>query len=349
MKGLGLLLIIFEHCTPIGFEYKRWTMSFLMPMFFLLGGYLYRPNSNIWQDIKKSGKRLILPYITGVAIMALIHMFIWHDITWLDGVKWLFSAAGVGTYCCRWLPNWSSIGAFWFFMALFWCRIIFNAVYVKAEKWKYPILSLLAIGGYLLLRYVIRLPLGISEGLSMMVFYLIGHLFRKAQEWYAQMAHPKQHLWGVIGTCALLVVVVLWGWTLKNSEMVCSAGYYKHHLINIICACGITYIYYWFCKGIAEHTSFTARLFTFAGYGSLFLLWIHKLSVHYLFVWPSMFNIQLPADSTTGIVIFLITQWIVCLLLLLIVEQSKVLSDFFGIYHPHLTTEPSIPLHTSKK
>lgn len=50
MKGLGVLLIIYEHCVPIGFEYKRITMSFLMPMFFIVGGYLFHPSSDLWGE-----------------------------------------------------------------------------------------------------------------------------------------------------------------------------------------------------------------------------------------------------------------------------------------------------------
>lgn len=342
MKGLGVLLIVFEHCTPIGFEYKRITMSFLMPMFFIVGGYLFHPAQNIWKELKKSAKRLVLPYIAGVIIMVLIHTYVWHDMHLSDGLYLLLSAAGVEHYSCLYMPDWKCVGAFWFFMAMFWCRIIFSGIYKLAAKWKYLVLTIVAIGGYLLLRYIIRLPLGISEGLSMMIFYMAGHLFRKAQERYEQFNDNTRHYIDITMTVTVLLLFCLWSWTIKNSWMVCSAGHYEHHLLNILGACGMTYMYYWLCKGIAQYAPLMTRIFSFAGCGSLFLLWIHKLSLHYIFVWPSILNISLQQDSSLHIAIFLCAQWIVCLGFLLIVSQSTILSDFFGIYNNHNTPHNSI-------
>ena len=334
MKGLGILLIIYEHCYAIDIEFKRWTMSFVMPMFFLVSGYLYHPEENRWKHLQKETARLVLPYIAGVTILAFVHFFVRHDLTWMGWVKWLVSAAGTNDYFCHYLPHWnSSVGAFWFFMALFWCRVIFNAVYTFAGKWKYIVLTLLATLGYLSLRFLIRLPLCISEGLSVMVFFLVGHLFRNAQTRYNQSTETTRHHYDLFGTIVLLLLFVLWCWTLKNSEMVCGMGYYKHHLLNILAACGMTYIYYWFCRGIAINLPATARLLTFAGHGSLFLLWIHKLSLHTVFFGLSVFGIPLP-PMPLYIAFFLISQWVLCLACQLIVSQSDILSHFFGIYRP---------------
>lgn len=332
MKGLGVLLIIYEHCVPIGFEYKRITMSFLMPMFFIVGGYLFHPSADLWGGIVKSAKRLVLPYIAGVILMVFIHSYIWHDMSLKDGLNLLFSAAGVEHYSCYLMPNWRSVGAFWFFMAMFWCKVIFAVIYNYAKKWKYIVLTILAICGYLLLRFIIRLPLGISEGLSMMMFYLMGHLFKKAQTHYKSFTNSVQHYIDVVGTVIMILLFFLWIWTIKNSEVVCSAGYYKHHLLNISAACAVTYIYYWLCKGLKQYVSSLAHVFSFAGRGSLFLLWIHKLSLHYIFIWPSILNINMLPDSFLHITIFLVAQWVVCLGFLIIVSQSAVLSNFFGIY-----------------
>lgn len=335
MKGLGVLIIFYEHCAPIDYQYKRWSMSFLMPMFFLVAGYLYHPNTSISKDILKSAKRLVLPYILGVLAISLIHIFVHHDISWQRAIMWFVSAAGVDNYFCKYLSHWDSVGAFWFFMALFWCRVIFNAVYVNAKKYKYPILLLLSISGYLLLRYVIRLPFGISEGLFMMSFYLLGHLFKKAQCHYSLLSEKNRRYCDIISNVALFVSLYMWAWAITHSDICFSAGYCGHHLINIIAACGATYMFYWLCKGIAEHLPSLSRLLCFAGYGSLFLLWVHKVTLHYIFIWPFMFHISLNAHSHISIIVFLVVQWVVCLSLLLIASESKVLSELFGIYQPN--------------
>ena len=53
---------------------------------------------------------------------------------------------------------------------------------------------------------IIRLPLGISEGLSMMMFYLMGHLFKKAQTHYKSFTNSVQHYIDVVGTVIMILL-----------------------------------------------------------------------------------------------------------------------------------------------
>lgn len=327
MKGLGMLLVIYDHCSIIDIEHKRMFMSFLMPMFFMVGGYLYKPNFNLWQDIKKSGKRLIFPYLVGVAIM----LFFNHQLN-LYGLYSLIGAAGLKHYWCKYLCDWPSVGAFWFFMAMFWCRVIFNLIFTRTERYKYPLLVLTCIVGYLLLRYVIRLPLGISEGLSMMMFYLIGHLFSVYSKNKATWTLRNQKICKIVFIFVLCIGLILWIWSIKNSEVYSSGGIYEHHLINILGACCATYIYYWICKLIGTYLNYTTKLLVFAGYGSLFILWIHKISRHCIFTGPTILGFAPETITNTYIAINLLAQYAFCLLSLLLVKQSKHLSSFFGIY-----------------
>lgn len=333
MKGLGILLVIMDHCEPVPIEIRHITMSFLMPMFFMIGGYLYKPNTDLKADISKAARRLLLPYLAGVIIICLQAVVSAH-YSYGRAFEMLIGGAGVTDYSCRWWNHWECVGAFWFFPAMFWCRMVFNIVFTRCGRWKYPVLVFAAICGYLLLRFVIRFPFGISEGLSAMLFYLLGHFFRLYRQYYAGQPEKTQR-WLHAGCAVLFVAAICCSyWGVRYSSVVMSAGYYGHHLINIIGTCGSTYVYYLFCKAVGQHLPHFSRLLCFAGYGSLFILWIHKLSLHFVFAWPFVWGCC-PENINAGwAAAYFGIQLIFCLCCLMVANQSCTLRNFFGIYQP---------------
>ncbi len=62
MKGLGMLAVILAH-SKVPMLAHDFLYSFHMPLFFVVGGYLYksRPVNVTW--IKHNLKRLITPYV----------------------------------------------------------------------------------------------------------------------------------------------------------------------------------------------------------------------------------------------------------------------------------------------
>ena len=201
-------------------------------------------------------------------------------------------------------------------------------------RWKYPVLVFTAICGYLLLRFVVRFPFGISEGLSAMLFYLLGHFFRLYRHYYAGQPEKTQR-WLHAGCAVLFVAAICCSyWGVRHSSVVMSAGYYGHHLINIIGTCGSTYVFYLFCKAAGQHLPHFSRLLCFAGYGSLFILWIHKLSLHFVFAWPFVWGCC-PENINAGwAAAYFGIQLIFCLCCLMVANQSYTLRNFFGIYQP---------------
>lgn len=332
MKGLGILLVIFDHCDPISFELRRVFMSFMMPMFFFVGGFLYKSNSDILADTVKAARRLLLPYAAGVLILGVFTVYLgvvdmWHPL------KMLVSGAGVEHFHCRYWADWVSVGAFWFFPAMFWCRVIFNFLFTRFSRFRYPVLITAVVAGYLLLRYVVRLPFGVSEGLSMMLFYLAGHAVRKIKELYPTIYPEWQRFVHIVAFVGVTAACFCWLWTIRYSTVVASAGFYQHSLLNIAGACGIICVYYYLCRSFVIYLPKVSRVLCFAGGGSLFLLWIHKLSLHFIFAYPFILHFQPIETSTAYVTVFLLLQYVFCLLCLMVASQSSTLRSFFGIYY----------------
>lgn len=330
MKGLGILLLFINHCYPMPWAVRRISMTFLMPMFFLIGGYLYKPESPT-VNIRKSAKRLLLPYLAGTVLV--IAVPVWDGvIAPLTGLKMIVSGAGVTQFACRYWSRWESVGAFWFFPAMFWTRVIFNLIYTRTGRFRYCVLPLVALAGYLMLRYVVRLPFGMSEGWSAMLFYLFGHGYRKMKEAMPAYGVSWQRalVWG--RRLFVLVSVPMWFWCLANSTIVFGEGYFANHWKDMWAACGMTCIFGMFCRAVAVYLPRMTRLLAFAGGGSLFMLWIHKVSLHYVFVWPAILGYMPEMLSGWWIAAFLGLQWVFCLASLMVASRSSQLKDFFSIY-----------------
>lgn len=81
-KGIGILLVIIEHTggLPAHSTVHHFIYSFHMPLFFILGGFLFKPSS-IGTHIRKDAKRLLIPYVFSVFLLTLwfVILGIRHD------------------------------------------------------------------------------------------------------------------------------------------------------------------------------------------------------------------------------------------------------------------------------
>ena len=60
MKGIGILSVVAGHIFT-GF-FHQIIFLFHMPLFFFLGGYLFRKRDNLWEYFWTKVKHLLVPY-----------------------------------------------------------------------------------------------------------------------------------------------------------------------------------------------------------------------------------------------------------------------------------------------
>ena len=171
-KGLCILLMILGHCQGMEPIVYKAIESFHMPFFFIAAGFFFRPQSFI-SVAQKSFKRLIVPMLIGVAVCVTIYLVLGQTNPAFSWIKALLFPGGTGRKIFFY-PIWPCIGVFWFLAALFWSRIIYNWLYQEFPKNILLICALLSWFTIIVGRRFI-LPLGISEGLSGLVFYAVGH------------------------------------------------------------------------------------------------------------------------------------------------------------------------------
>ena len=61
MKALGMLLIIWGHCFPVGLT--SFVYAFSVPLFFVISGYLSKREESLKVFWKKNFRSLIVPYL----------------------------------------------------------------------------------------------------------------------------------------------------------------------------------------------------------------------------------------------------------------------------------------------
>ena len=135
MKGIGMLGVMMAHTETIpSFPYRRIILTYCIPIFFILGGYFHHSSSNYIDKLKKDYKRLILPYLftaSVIIVYALLFSIHFHrsDVLYSTLLA-AFWGSGYHHYSLFW-GDVQPIGAIWFLLALFWCRIAYNIIMTK--------------------------------------------------------------------------------------------------------------------------------------------------------------------------------------------------------------------------
>ena len=140
-KGIGILLMIVGHTISLGWQ-KDLIYSFHMPLFFVCSG-MTMTWSNHWlewrETAQKSAKRLLLPALVLFMVMTL----------WTYLVEGKFDAAYTKDFALNRLASLllasgsdvmvfgkevAAIGLLWFLPALFFARLLLDALHLLMPK-----------------------------------------------------------------------------------------------------------------------------------------------------------------------------------------------------------------------
>ncbi len=131
-RGIGILSIIFSHTgyLPLSAFLTPVIHTFMIPVFLIIGGYLFRPGSDFLSFVKSKIRRLLIPYVIFFLISSLIWFFIrsGYSSSILDiPYQTLLTGflLGKGT-----MIN----GPLWFLTAYFSALILVRSIYYWWEK-----------------------------------------------------------------------------------------------------------------------------------------------------------------------------------------------------------------------
>lgn len=178
VKGLGILLVVAGHIF-IG-DVSRLIYVFHMPLFFIVGGMLFKINHDKIGFFYKKIVHLILPYFS---FLLLIKIAQW-SVYWVSDdyqiESYFVELAGMalgGAYLTGWT------GVFWFVTCFFVTQQLANYILCEFSS-RNAVLTFIIMYGFATANSAffpsIRVPLGLNFVLISAPFFYIGYLYKNA-------------------------------------------------------------------------------------------------------------------------------------------------------------------------
>lgn len=311
VRGFGMLMIICGHslANPNG-KIGSIIYAVNVPIFFVLSGYLYRP-----QKVKKQCKKLffnlLVPYIGTSLIILLISIIL--NLT--GPFEYIKSYGSLGTVLSAGFFGMGSsvhligtqyvmtaIGAIWFLFALFWDSIFFNVLMKSLVRVKGSFILVGAISTIIMAFGFVSvvpgyLPWSINAAFIGLFFMWIGQLFRRINL-LSQNRIEK----------LILVIIGSYLWILSeltNTHFGLNIAISNKPLISILSACGASLVIIIVFDSVER--VFNGRVLSYLSlYGkySLAVLSMHIIDVD-LFTFSAQIVAKFPLREATVIIIII--------------------------------------------
>lgn len=179
-KGIGIILVVLGHCLNIDTPVFHIIFMFHMPLFFILGGYVFNNKKRFQVFMCKKIQTLVIPffcfYLMGLVVTLIIP-------EWRDGLS------KEGIIKDLWLadPNAIHNSSIWFLICLFWVQMLFWIISKMRWITQITVIAFLYIVGmvYSYYRPVFmgynRLPLNLDVVPIACMFFAIGYFMKEQQ------------------------------------------------------------------------------------------------------------------------------------------------------------------------
>lgn len=181
LRCIGICAVVLGHfCALV----QEWVYSFHLPLFFVIGGLLYRPtNTSFTSYVTGKAKSLLLPfYAYGLGL--LIYWLVFEryfrastqDFPWHQSLYGLLYAANGPNFWLRFG------GAIWFLPCYFCAVICYEAISRVAVQRKHIVLFIVMVTSIIAYIYNttahhINLPFGLNQALTGLPWMWIGSYF----------------------------------------------------------------------------------------------------------------------------------------------------------------------------
>lgn len=276
-KGIAILCVIIGH--SITKQKYLWTWNFIysfhMPLFFLVGGYLFKEKP-IKKFFKDSSRRLLVPYFF-VAIIFTIYKVLTSNAALkalATQTKTYLYASNRGT---EFIKNVDYTGAIWFLAALFVAGFIFNMVLkIKDNRLQFLTIVSLSVLGYLL-RYIKYLPWTLDIALVCQSYLYVGFCARRLK---ADIENLPIKMFPFL--------IFLWAVFIHNGAMSLAGRFYNDIAIMFFGSIsGCIVIFY--LSNIINKSYYLNRFLTFCGQQSMTILCVHFLDQK-IIKWNQLLN-----------------------------------------------------------
>lgn len=172
MKVLGMLLIIWGHCFPVGLT--AFIYSFSVPLFFVVSGYLTKREESLNVFWRKNFRSLIVPYLL-LCIIKDADFWI-KNITNLKELAYSSSAILLGFHTFEGAPGAKNL---WFVYSLFLLKFMFQLI--KGDKWRLVVAMSFILAGVIYNRLGLEWSWAVTNSFLAMPYFYVGYLLKTSK------------------------------------------------------------------------------------------------------------------------------------------------------------------------
>lgn len=264
-KGIFILLMVIGH-IEIDNTFRTIIFSCHMVAFIFLSGYCFNNTRSITQSLKRMGKTFLLPYGVVMVSDVLLHINQWSFGYFKNTIVQYLMGVSFTKELCVWCP---SVGPIYFILLLFTVRTIYMLLYKYIMKDTVRLFIVLGISlfGVYLGKAGLWLPWSFDVACYCLLFFMIGHLFRKKQwlQWT-----KNNHVFYFIASPIWVYMIYMGGMEIAVRK------YGKYGLVFIGSVSGVLLIIK-LADYIANHLPICRIVFQKAGQATIIVLIIHTL------------------------------------------------------------------------
>lgn len=262
LKGIGILTVVAGHIFPN--SVARYLFLFHMPLFFFIGGFLFKPSADWKEYLTKKSFHLLVPY---VAFLCLIYVpYEIREI--LTGKETIVKGLVRPLLGGRFLIGWTAV--FWYVTCFFLVQQVMNFLVNKVGK---KVVGLLMFAS-LVISYAINRFLPHFPGLpwnadvvfaALPIFYM-GYLYKGMQ------GEPGKYKWAFF---ALLPAVIVFTYYNTANTYDMKTGSYGIPFVTLFSSLVVVLCLIEVAKIIAG-SSVASKPFNELGTASMVIMYLHQ-------------------------------------------------------------------------
>jgi fucose 4-O-acetylase-like acetyltransferase len=228
MKGLGITAIVWHHSftgtgkTPVVLNngFNNMVMSFVMPMFFVVSGYLIFGKMNKVKQFIDKFKRFIIPCLLFLVLMTVEYFTIYGGLNITNCISFYFTNIGNGF-------NFTSLWFLWTLILCFAIAFVIENAKIGFKKIPIWVICFITIVSLFLIMPKSNLFLGICILSNYGIFFLIGYCVKAYQ---SKLIRFKNLMYGSL--IAFPLVGYLTNWMTKWETIIMNNGQNGFPYIN---------------------------------------------------------------------------------------------------------------------
>jgi polysaccharide biosynthesis protein PslL len=261
LKGIGIISVVIGHIFPE--HVARYIFLFHMPLFFFIGGILFKPSPDAKEFLRKKAFHLLVPYVAFLCVI-----YVPCEISELmDRQETITQAIARPILGGRHLAGYCAV--FWYITCFFLVQQVMNFLLNNVRKsFIAPLMLLCLLVSYSISYWLPKfwLPWNADVVLAAMPIFYLGYLYRTYQHEIAQF----KWVWFLLAICAMMLTYFY-----PDNKYMMKDGGYGIPFVTLVCSLIIIITLIEISKLIVPVALLNKPL-SIAGQASMVIMYLHE-------------------------------------------------------------------------